>query len=98
MLTPDEMIVLRLARRRIESRSNFFLCNAIRHAARQNPYLKKAADRLCAYINQELGVVDPYDPAVLGAWQRAHGIEHDGDQQVADRLAWIDWMLGDGSC
>ena len=48
-----------------------------------------ARDRLSDYIDRRLK-----GRPTLGAWQESCGIFHNRTEQRADRIAWIDWMLG----
>ena len=87
-LTKDERRALEWARELIASGRQEHICFArddadgVDHAA---------AYRIKAYIRYQLGG----GGRGLDDWQHGNGIDRETDEQVrADRLAWIDWMLG----
>lgn len=93
MLTADERRALQLARDIIRNGRQEFICVALTQVMVNNPRLIRAGHRLRCYIDGALE-----GEGSLGWWQRCHGFDRDRNQQRLDRMAWIDWMLGDGSC
>ncbi|ACR15026.1 hypothetical protein BcepIL02_gp33 [Burkholderia phage BcepIL02] len=87
-LTPKKREALKLARELIESGEEGYVCLALKSVARSRPDLRASVASLRRYIMRKLR---PY--AFLGGWQRKQGIWRYDEQQRADRLAWIDWML-----
>lgn len=84
-LTKDERRALELARRRIAEGKSRRVCYAL--ASASSDY--DEVERLCDYINEALC------SAGLEYWQEENGFGTRSEEQLrADRLAWIDWMLG----
>jgi hypothetical protein len=69
---------------------DYYICHHIRDARRANPALTPAADYMLDYIRTQLD-----DCWNLEVWQRYEGRQSLSKGVIADRLAWIDWMLGD---
>lgn len=90
MLTQDERRALQLARQIIWRGGQEFICVALTEVMVKHPYLITASYRLREYINDAL-----QGEGSLGWWQRRRGIKRDRTQLQLDRMAWIDWMLGD---
>ncbi|WP_105132653.1 hypothetical protein [Burkholderia sp. BE12] len=92
MLTKNERRALIRARDLIEIGKQDMICLALNAVAVDDPALDRAAERMRFYIHTAL---DGF--ATLGGWQLARGIGRSKfDAMRADRLAWIDWMLGEG--
>jgi len=91
MLTSNKRKVLTMARIALEDSRVDFLCHAIEHVANQNENLANECRVLKAYV------VDALDEHyTLACWQITNGFgERDDKQTRKDRLAWIDWMLGE---
>lgn len=84
-LTKNERRALELAREKIANGNYRRICFAIASVTEDF----KAFDRLTTYIHGALGA------QYLDRWQELKGFgERDENQRRADRLAWIDWMLG----
>ncbi len=79
-----------IARKRIQSRKNRFICHALRFVSIRHPHLRAACASLERYIAQQIGG----ERWTLETWQDANGFGGRSDYQVRlDRIAWIDWML-----
>lgn len=88
-LTPEKREALKLARARIESRQNMFICHALNWVQFSRPDLKEACVSLKLYIAKQIS-----PERSLGMWQLLRGFGYRSDaQRRLDRLAWIDWML-----
>ncbi|PRH37738.1 hypothetical protein [Burkholderia gladioli] len=95
-LTPEKREVLKLARERIENRQNLFICHALTDAAFFHPHLKQAAREMHSFVNEQVRVERSKFAQTLDRWQRRNGFGPRSIPQLRrDRLAWIDWMLGD---
>lgn len=86
-----ERELLKAARIRIERGQNSYICIAMRDIAemRGGEYYT-AYRKLRAYINKALE-----RHTSLPSWQFHRGIHRSPGLVRLDRLAWIDWMLGD---
>ncbi|WP_284076343.1 hypothetical protein [Herbaspirillum aquaticum] len=95
-LTKDERRALELARDAIANRRDAYICHALEYGiAPVHPELKPACFRLLRYITAAFGIEPGNEGFELRDWQKQNGLGgRDWDQQRADRLAWIDWMLG----
>lgn len=90
-LTQEMRTALMRAREIIATNRHQFICHALYDVKFADASLQLAVADLEAYIAK---VLCPYH--TLGFWQKAHGFGMRLDaQRSADRLAWIDWMLGD---
>jgi len=88
-LTKDERRALELAREIIAMGKNQFVCNALLEVSYADVTLTNATCALEDYIGRAL------QGFTLEEWQEESGFGvRDADQKRADRLAWIDWMLG----
>ncbi|MDR9839417.1 hypothetical protein [Herbaspirillum huttiense] len=87
-LTKDERRALELAREKIASEQAAVVCYALKLASEEYPDLRQAVERLQDYI----GVALEGGGSTLTRWQLENGF-YRGNVR-ADRLAWIDWMLG----
>lgn len=94
-LTPEKRKALTLAHERIANGLDNYICFALNAVARKHPSLETACEELKSYIARSLRLGTPGAAASLHHWQEHRGIYHMGLQIRADRLAWIDWMLGD---
>ncbi|WP_195724668.1 hypothetical protein [Herbaspirillum sp. CAH-3] len=95
-LTKDERRALELARERIRSGLNYYICPALSFVAYAHPELSEGVMRLCSYIKEALGGrrSDGCTPTLEG-WRYDNCMpEQLHEKDRADRLAWIDWMLG----
>ncbi|MCO1402866.1 hypothetical protein [Burkholderia multivorans] len=89
-LTPEKREALKLARKRIQSRKNRFICHALRFVSIRHPHLRAACASLERYIAQQIGG----ERWTLETWQDANGFgDRVEEQRRQDRIAWIDWML-----
>ncbi|MCL4664453.1 hypothetical protein L0Z16_03465 [Burkholderia multivorans] len=89
-LTPEKREALTIARRRIATEADTYICYALSYVATNCPGLDRAAIELKCYIADQLGA--PFTG--LETWQRRNGFGGRSlAQQRRDRLAWIDWML-----
>jgi hypothetical protein len=82
--------VLQQARHILETDRSSFICTAIQRAThdfREHPELVTAGWEMIRYVSQAIAPAN-----VLEIWQSYNGIK--GQGVLADRLAWIDWMIG----
>ncbi|WP_287027717.1 hypothetical protein [Herbaspirillum sp.] len=95
-LTKDERRALQLVRDGIANNREAYICHALEYGiAPAHPELKPACFRLLGYITAAFGIEPGNEGFELRDWQKQNGLGgRDWDQQRADRLAWIDWMLG----
>ncbi|WP_186181681.1 hypothetical protein [Burkholderia gladioli] len=93
-LTPEKRKALTLARYRIAASLDDYVCFALDEIGRKFPSLEIACNDLRIYILQSLRQDNP-GCFTLQQWQQRHGICHLSVELRDDRLAWIDWMLGD---
>ncbi|CAB3972290.1 MULTISPECIES: hypothetical protein [Burkholderia] len=89
-LTPEKREALKIARRRIATKCDDYICHALSYVCINCPGLTVAAVELKKYIGEQLG-----NPFIgLEAWQGRNGFPDRSLAQLRrDRLAWIDWML-----
>lgn len=91
-LNANERELLKVARERIYTRRNRFICIAMTDVALNNDRYQKAHNRLKRYVTVQLG---PH-AASLDQWQVQNGFSRRTLEQLRlDRLEWIDWMLGE---
>lgn len=91
-LNANERELLKVARNRIYSRRNRFLCLAMADLSRLDDRYHKAYKRLTRYVSEQLGE----NAASLDQWQKLNGFrDRTLEQTRLDRLEWIDWMLGE---
>lgn len=89
-LTPEKRKALKLARERITTKHDEYICHALSYVAVNYPEFARAAVELKGYIGEQLG--SPFSG--LDSWQARNEFGNRGyDQRRLDRLAWIDWML-----
>jgi hypothetical protein len=92
-MTKTEREALKLARDLIVNKRERFVCLALKEISATHPELDSACTGMKRYVNR---LLMPYDN--LQDWQRANGFDgvqsRDADQRQADRVAWIDWILG----
>lgn len=90
-LTPKKREALKLARDLIATEKRRFICYALGDVARSRKDLNRACWELRHHIERQLQPV-----CTLGNWQVIKGLGRRSEaQRRRDRLAWIDWMLGD---
>lgn len=90
-LTSEKREALKLARALIVSRKSNFICFALLDVARDYPDIKSECHQIIDYIGESLG-----HSCSLGAWQDINGFGNKNPFELRlDRIAWIDWMLGD---
>lgn len=89
-LTKDERRALELARELIRTDKECWICWALDDVAKRDATYREAVNRLTNYVGIAI------EGAVwLTGWQRANGLRtRTHSEAKADRLAWIDWMLG----
>lgn len=85
-LTQDKIAALRIARKRVFTRYNHYVCAALDKVQRHNLNLSKAVHELHRYIKRELDGSE-----TLEGWQNKNGIKK--QRRMRDRLEWIDWMI-----
>lgn len=91
-LNANERELLKVARERIYTRRNRFLCLAMADLARMDDRYHKAYKRLAKYVSKQLGE----HAASLDQWQQQNGFSgRTLEQTRLDRIEWIDWMLGE---
>jgi len=89
-LTKDERRALEYARERIAKGGDYYICNRLDQAAENAICSCAESERIQAHIQKLLEY-----RSTLYSWQILVGFPDRGaDQRRADRLAWIDWMLG----
>ncbi|WP_186267984.1 hypothetical protein [Burkholderia gladioli] len=88
-LTPEKREALTMARTHIETQRETYICLALDYVKNRHPRLQNACDSIADFIR------DALDCYSLDIWQCYRGISRSPDQRGADRIAWIDWMLGD---
>lgn len=97
-LNKNERRALELAREEIGPGCDF-ICTALYRVGRHNPELVNACGRIKEYIMCALWADLPdrvgNNIVTLETWQKRVGVmENSSVVRTADRLAWIDWMLG----
>jgi hypothetical protein len=91
MLTQIERTILLIARHRILSHQNTYLCMAIRDAPIKTFEGMYASMRLRMYLERML---KPWGS--LDGWQYDNGFGNRSEaQKRQDRLDWIDWILSE---
>lgn len=91
-LKENERELLRLARDRINTSINRFICIAMADIVLNDDRYLNAYKRLKRYVTEQLG---PH-AASLDQWQLQNGFSRRTLEQLRlDRLEWIDWMLGE---
>jgi hypothetical protein len=88
-LTKDERRALELAREKIAIGKSHALCLALWSVGKECEELIAAVERLTKYIQRAL-----FPSCILTTWQAATLGQARWGSERADRLAWIDWMLG----
>lgn len=89
-LTKDERRALELAREKIARATSGAVCIALWAVEKDVPDLARAVNRLETYIQNSLA-----PNCMLTTWHGDNGFYgRSAEQRRADRLAWIDWMLG----
>lgn len=88
-LTPEKREVLKMARAKVAEAVLFaHICHILEEIGRERPDLWLAAMDIKEYI------VAALDGAyTLEAWQTNNGVDFESRNPIANRLAWIDWML-----
>jgi len=89
-LTKDERRALEYARKGIKEQGREYICVLIEEACDRGICSEEESTRLRTHIAKLL-----YPKASLSGWHLFKNWNgRDRDQRRADRLAWIDWMLG----
>lgn len=95
-MTKNQRRLLLLAREQIANRNERYICLALTCATFRTGRSSTERDQKdMAYLKHYISaMLDNY--ATLQDWQYfVIGANRSFDQQRRDRLAWIDWMLGD---
>lgn len=94
----DKIRLLKLVRTRIKNSKEFYICNASRRVAEDNPELTRAGMQIRSYIKTALNA-DSDD--VNGTYVNIYALDdwigryqsNYTDGSRAARLLWIDWMI-----
>jgi hypothetical protein len=95
LLSAERQLLIRARRILLKQETRIGICTAL-YMATYPPLFEKDALAQMAYTRLRLYIGDALAPfATLESWQKHHGFYCGATTCRRDRLAWIDWMLGE---